>query len=131
MFREVARTARKLGQEETLDLLRNELRGVLSVQGDDGYPYGIPLDHYYCDEDGLIYTSLGYQDNIGDYGFDYRTLTEPVISVLNPDSNEKKVIISVPIDHIEFEGKELVVCFMEVDMSPSFQINMIFSMVKN
>ncbi|MBQ9424383.1 MAG: response regulator [Erysipelotrichaceae bacterium] len=70
----------------------------------------------FVDEDGLIYTSLGYQDNIGDYGFDYRTLTEPVISVLNPDSNEKKVIISVPIDHIEFEGKELVVCFMEVDM---------------
>jgi len=61
MFREVARTARKLGQEETLDLLRNELRGVLSVQGDDGYPYGIPLDHYYCDEDGLIYFHSGME----------------------------------------------------------------------
>lgn len=59
MFREVARTARRLGREETLELLRSELRGVLSLQGDDGYPYGIPMDHYYSDEDGLIYFHSG------------------------------------------------------------------------
>jgi nitroimidazol reductase NimA-like FMN-containing flavoprotein (pyridoxamine 5'-phosphate oxidase superfamily) len=23
--------------------------------GDDGYPYGIPLDHWYCEEDGRLY----------------------------------------------------------------------------
>ena len=55
MFREVSRSARRLDEKETLDLLRTELRGVLSVQGDDGYPYGMPMNHYYCDDDGLIY----------------------------------------------------------------------------
>ena len=55
MFRDVARAGRRLSEEETLDLLRKELRGVLSVQGDDGYPYGIPLDHWYCEEDGKLY----------------------------------------------------------------------------
>ena len=59
MFREVTRTARRLEKEETISLLRDELRGVLSVQGDDGYPYGIPLNHYYSDEDGLIYFHSG------------------------------------------------------------------------
>lgn len=23
--------------------------------GDDGYPYGIPIDHWYCEEDGNLY----------------------------------------------------------------------------
>ena len=23
--------------------------------GDDGYPYGIPLDHWYCEENGRLY----------------------------------------------------------------------------
>ena len=59
MFREVARAGRRLDEKEALDLLRTELRGVLSVQGDDGYPYGIPMNHYYCDEDGLIYFHSG------------------------------------------------------------------------
>lgn len=59
MFREVTRKARRLDEKEALELLRNELRGVLSVQGDDGYPYGIPMNHYYCDEDGLIYFHSG------------------------------------------------------------------------
>ena len=59
MFRDVTRKARRLSEEETLELLRTQLRGVLSVQGDDGYPYGIPLNHYYCEEDGLIYFHSG------------------------------------------------------------------------
>ncbi|MBP0968976.1 MAG: pyridoxamine 5'-phosphate oxidase family protein [Oscillospiraceae bacterium] len=59
MFREVARTARRLEKEEAIDLLRKELRGVLSVLGDDGYPYGMPLNHYYCEEDGKLYFHSG------------------------------------------------------------------------
>ena len=23
--------------------------------GDDGYPYGMPINHYYCEEDGKLY----------------------------------------------------------------------------
>lgn len=30
-------------------------RGVLSLIGDDGYPYGLHIDHWYCEEDGKIY----------------------------------------------------------------------------
>ncbi len=41
--------------QDCLDLLNNQKRGVLSLIGDGGYPYGIPLDHWYCEEDGNIY----------------------------------------------------------------------------
>ena len=59
MFREMLRKKQQLPQEECIRILREELRGVLSVLGDDGYPYGMPMNHYYNDEDGKIYFHSG------------------------------------------------------------------------
>ena len=75
----------------------------------------------FVDTNGLIYTSLGNQTNIADYQFDYRTITEPEISILNLESDNKKVIIAVPVDHIPFMEETFVVCFMEIDMSEMLQ----------
>ncbi|MCR4843333.1 MAG: pyridoxamine 5'-phosphate oxidase family protein [Eubacterium sp.] len=55
MFREMRRFKQKLEQAECIEILKNELRGVLSVLGDDGYPYGMPLDHFYDEETGKLY----------------------------------------------------------------------------
>ncbi len=55
MFREMVRQKQQLAKEECIEILKNEKRGVLSVLGDDDYPYGMPLNHYYCEEDGKIY----------------------------------------------------------------------------
>ena len=55
MFREMLRKKQLLTQEECLAILKNEPRGVLSVLGDDGYPYGMPMNHFYCEADGKIY----------------------------------------------------------------------------
>ena len=55
MFRELRREKQRLPQEECVAILKSELRGVLSVLGDDGYPYGVPLNHYYCERDGKLY----------------------------------------------------------------------------
>lgn len=59
MFRNVTRFKQVLSNEECIAILKNELRGVLSVQGDDGYPYGMPMNHYYNEEDGKIYFHSG------------------------------------------------------------------------
>ena len=76
------------------------------------------LDKFaFVDRNGLIYTSQGTQTNIGDYRFDYKTLNQPEISVLNPKSKDKKAIIAVPIAPLAFNGEELTVCFMEIDMA--------------
>ena len=57
------------------------------------------LDKFaFVDTDGLIYTSTGTQDNIDEYSFDYRTLAEPEISIFDPESTEKRVIIAVPVN---------------------------------
>lgn len=55
MFRPMLRKKQELTQEECLRVLTEEKRGVLSVLGDGGYPYGMPINHYYCPEDGKIY----------------------------------------------------------------------------
>ena len=55
MFREMLRIKQQLTEAECIDILRNEPRGVLSVLGDDEYPYGMPLNHYYCEADGKLY----------------------------------------------------------------------------
>ena len=55
MFREMMRIRQQLPDEECLEILRREKRGVLSVLGDDGYPYGMPINQFYNDDDGCLY----------------------------------------------------------------------------
>ena len=59
MFREMARAKQQLTSQECIRLLREEPRGVLSVLGDEGYPYGLPIDHWYNEEDGCLYFHSG------------------------------------------------------------------------
>ena len=59
MFRELVRKNKQIPAEECIALLTKETRGVLSVAGDDGYPYGMPMNHFYNPEDGCIYFHCG------------------------------------------------------------------------
>lgn len=59
MFRELTRKKQVLTNEECVRILINERRGVLSVNGDNGYPYGMPMNHYYNEKDGCIYFHQG------------------------------------------------------------------------
>lgn len=58
-FRQLNRIRQRLPEAECIDLLRHSLRGVLSVNGEGGYPYALPLNHYYCEEDGKLYFHSG------------------------------------------------------------------------
>ena len=55
MFRAMRRFKQQITEEECVQILREQPRGVLSMIGDDGYPYGIPLDHWYSEEDNKLY----------------------------------------------------------------------------
>lgn len=59
MFREMARKKQQLSPEACICLLQTEPRGVLSLIGDEGYPYGLPIDHWYNEEDGFLYFHSG------------------------------------------------------------------------
>ena len=55
MFRKMRRFKQQVSEAECIEILKSTKRGVLSLIGDDGYPYGVPIDHWYCEEDGKIY----------------------------------------------------------------------------
>ena len=59
MFRELVRKNKQIPDEESIALLRKETRGILAVNGDDGYPYGMPMNHFYDPEDRCIYFHCG------------------------------------------------------------------------
>lgn len=59
MFRELSRKHKQITHEECIELLTRETRGVLSVNGDDGYPYAMPMNHFYNAEDGCLYFHCG------------------------------------------------------------------------
>lgn len=53
MFRNMRRQGQALSEEECIEILTNEPRGVLAVIGDYDYPYTVPMSHVYVD--GKIY----------------------------------------------------------------------------
>lgn len=53
MFRKMRRQKQELSEEECINILINEARGVLALLGDDDYPYSVPMSHVYVD--GKIY----------------------------------------------------------------------------
>lgn len=53
MFRGLRRLNKKMSEKNAIEVLIKGDHGVLSVVGDNGYPYGVPLNYYY--ENGFIY----------------------------------------------------------------------------
>lgn len=59
MFREMARKKQALRPSEIERVLTEEKRGVLSLHGEGGYPYGVPMNFWYDSENGHIYFHSG------------------------------------------------------------------------
>lgn len=55
MFRQMRRYKQQLSDNDCIQVLKNEMRGVLAVIGDDDYPYTIPLSFYFSEEENKIY----------------------------------------------------------------------------
>ena len=54
MFRAVRKKKNEISQDEAKKLLRSSRRGVLAVNGDEGYPYAIPINYLYDEENNKI-----------------------------------------------------------------------------
>ena len=55
MFREIRRKNREIDIDSAKQLLQSSRRGVPAVNGDDGYPYAIPINYIYDEEAQKIY----------------------------------------------------------------------------
>ena len=50
MFREISLKDRAISNEECVDIITKGAYGVLSTIGEDGYPYGVPLNYTYYND---------------------------------------------------------------------------------
>ena len=53
MFRMMRRFKQELLENECIEVLENEPRGIMAVHGDNGYPYAFPMNYIYID--GKLY----------------------------------------------------------------------------
>ncbi len=59
MFRDLIRKKQQLSQVECKEILKKEVRGVLAVNGDNGYPYALPINFYFDEVNNKIYFHSG------------------------------------------------------------------------
>ena len=55
MFREMRRIKQQVSIEECHKVLKAAKRGVLSLIGEEGYPYGVPVNFVYDEKENIIY----------------------------------------------------------------------------
>ena len=53
MLREMVRKESALSEQDMLRIVKSQNYGILSVHGDDGFPYGVPVNYVY--HDGRFY----------------------------------------------------------------------------
>lgn len=58
MFRSMRRIKQQLSRDECIKILQEEARGILSVLGENEYPYGIPLNYVYHDNKIIFHSAL-------------------------------------------------------------------------
>ena len=140
MFRKMRRFKQQISNDECIEVLKNTKRGVLSLIGDDGYPYGIPIDHWYCEADGKIYfhgakeghkldaikacdkvSFCVYDDGFrkqGDWAFNIKSvITFGRIKLVDDEDIARKICIEITrkfTDDEEYLQKELVSAFPRV-----------------
>lgn len=55
MFRKIRKFKNEINQAEVNELLKTSKRGVLAMNGDDGYPYAVPVNYFYDENEGRIF----------------------------------------------------------------------------
>lgn len=117
MFKEMRRSDKRLTDEEMYDIMNTAEYGVLSTIGENGYPYGVPVNFIYLNGDIYFHSALtGHKlDNIA---FNHKVSFCVVKDVdLIPDdfnTKYKSVIAFGDITEVqEIEKKDLYVAFLQ------------------
>lgn len=64
MFREIRKKINELKKDDVKKLLKTAKRGVLAINSEDNYPYGLPINYFYDEEKNKIYfhsSKVGYK----------------------------------------------------------------------
>ena len=54
-FRAMRRFKQQLSEDECIEILKSAPRGVIAMNGENGYPYAVTINQYFDETDGKIY----------------------------------------------------------------------------
>ena len=115
MFRKMRRFKQQISEEKCIQLLKEQPRGVLSMIGDNGYPYGIPLDHWYSEDANKLYFHCA---KVG-HKIDAISACDKVSYIVMDEGYSKdgewalninSVVVFGRISNVEYEQKKLEIC---------------------
>lgn len=55
MFRKIRKAKNEISIDAAKLLLATQRRGILAVNGDNGYPYAVPVNYYYSEGEGKLF----------------------------------------------------------------------------
>ena len=55
MFREIRRKKNEISADQCIDIIKSQRRAILAVVGDEGYPYAVPMNYVYNEENHCLY----------------------------------------------------------------------------
>ncbi len=116
MFKETRLKDRVIGDDKTIEIIRNGSYGVLSTIGEDGYPYGVPLNYTYfenciyfhCALKGHKLENIDFNNKVSfcvvtkstvlsnEFDTDYESaIAFGKATVITDDSEKKDILLSV------------------------------------
>jgi len=116
MFREIRLKDRVVNAEKTIEIITKGSYGVLSTIGEDGYPYGVPLNYTYydncicfhCAQEGLKLDNINFNNKVSfcvvtksdvlgnEFDTDYESaIAFGKANVVADDSEKKNILLSV------------------------------------
>ena len=118
MFREIRLKDRVIGDDKTIDIIKRGSYGVLSTIGEDGYPYGVPLNYTYfnncicfhCAMEGHKLDNIDFNNKVSfcvvtksdvlanEFDTDYESVIAFGKAIVIADDTEKKDILLSVLD---------------------------------
>ncbi len=113
MFREIRANKKQLTDSEMIEVLDKAEYGILSTIGEDGYPYGVPVNfvykdgniYFHCDIEGHKVDNLTYNNKVS-----FCAVTD--VEVLAKEFNTKFKSVVAFGEAKEVEGDEKIQAFM-------------------
>ena len=116
MFRQIRLKDRAVNNEKAIEILTKGSYGVLSTMGEDGYPYGVPLNYTYfdhcicfhCAQEGHKLDNINFNKKVSfcvvtksdvldnEFDTDYESsIAFGKATVITDDSEKKDILLSV------------------------------------
>jgi nitroimidazol reductase NimA-like FMN-containing flavoprotein (pyridoxamine 5'-phosphate oxidase superfamily) len=116
MFREIRLTDRVVSDQKAIEIITKGSYGVLSTIGEDGYPYGVPLNYTYfdnyiyfhCAQEGHKLDNIDFNNKVSfcvvtksdvlsnEFDTDYESaIAFGKATVITDDAEKKDILLSV------------------------------------